>query len=91
MPDFRPMTVDYLRKTFHKIVEKNSLPIIRMYDSRHSFGTNMMRNNVNPKEVAEMMRHTSVKTTLDNYSHVDKKMYKDTSKMYNNKIFKTAK
>jgi len=91
MPDFRPMTDDYLRKTFHKICDKNGLPRIRMYDSRHSFGTNMMRNKVNPKEVAEMMRHTSVKTTLDNYSHVDKEMYKNTSKSYNDKIFKSAK
>lgn len=91
MPDFRPMTVDYLRKTFNKIVDNNNLPQIRLYDSRHSFGTNMMRNKVNPKEVAEMMRHTSVKTTLDNYSHVDKEMYKKSSKMYNDNIFRTAK
>ena len=49
-----------------------------MYGARHSFGTNMMRAEVNPKKDAEMMRHTSVKTTLDNYSHVDKEMYKNT-------------
>nr|WP_308743256.1 site-specific integrase [uncultured Anaerocolumna sp.] len=91
MPDFRPMTDDYLRKTFHKLCERNGIPKIRMYDSRHSFGTNMMRNKVNPKKVAEMMRHTSVKTTLDNYSHVDKEMYKNTSKAYNDKIFNRAK
>lgn len=91
MPDFRPMTVDYLRKTFNKIVEKNNLPRIRLYDSRHSLGTNMMRNGVNPKEVSEILRHTSVKTTLDNYSHVDERMYKNTSKAYNDKIFKRAK
>ena len=91
MPDFRPMTVDYLRKTFNKIVEKNNLPRIRLYDSRHSLGTNMMRNGVNPKEVSEILRHTSVKTTLDNYSHVDERMYKNTSKAYNDKIFKRVK
>lgn len=74
MLDFLPMTVDYLRKTFNKIVEKNNLPRIRLYDSRHSLGTNIMRNCINPKEVSEILRHTSVKTTLDNYSHVNERM-----------------
>ncbi|MDF2510428.1 MAG: integrase family protein [Herbinix sp.] len=91
LPDMRPMSPPYLRKRFYRIMENNKLNKIRLYDSRHSFGTNMMRNKVNPKQVAEMMRHTSVKTTLDNYSHVDEEMYKNTSRTYNDKIFKQAK
>jgi integrase len=46
----------------------------------------MMRDGVNPRIVADMMRHTSVTTTLNNYSHPDKDMYKNTIKKYNKKL-----
>ena len=84
--DWRPMTPEYLNKAFKRILERNKIDPIRLYDARHSFGTNMMRDGVNPKIVADMMRHTTVKTTLDNYSHTDKDMYKKTIKMYNKKL-----
>lgn len=90
-PDMRPMTVDYLNKAFSRIIQRNGLEAIRLYDARHSLGTNMMRSGINPKQVAEVLRHSSVKTTLDNYSHVDEKMYKNTINTYNNKIFKRVK
>jgi integrase len=81
------MTPGYLNKAFERIIERNNIePRIRLYDTRHSFGTNMMRDGVNPKMVADMMRHTTVKTTLDNYSHTDKNMYKNTIKKYNKKL-----
>lgn len=84
--DWRPMTPSYLYKAFERLLEKNNIDHIRLYDARHSFGTNMMKDGVNPKMVSDMMRHTSVKTTLDNYSHTDKDMYKNTVKMYNKKL-----
>lgn len=84
--DWRPMKPDYLYLAFKRILERNGIERIRLYDARHSFGTNMMRDGVNPKIVADMMRHTTVKTTLDNYSHPDKDMYKNTIKMYNKKL-----
>ena len=84
--NWRPMTPDYLYKAFERILKRNNIDPIRLYDARHSFGTNMMRDGVNPKMVADMMRHTTVKTTLDNYSHTDKTMYKNTIKKYNKKL-----
>jgi integrase len=84
--DWRPMKPDYLYKAFERILERNGIEPIRLYDARHSFGTNMMRDGVNPRIVADMMRHTSVTTTLNNYSHPDKDMYKNTIKKYNKKL-----
>lgn len=77
-PDFRPMTSDYLRKLIQKITTKNKMEYISPYGARHSLATNMMVNGVNPKKVAEVMRHSTVKTTLDNYSHVSDEMKKNT-------------
>lgn len=84
--DWRPMTPDYLSKAFKRIVARNNIEPITLYGARHSFGTNLMKDGVNPKMVADMMRHTTVKTTLDNYSHTDKDMYKNTIKTYNKKL-----
>ncbi len=91
LPDFRPMTPDFICKTFKKILKKNNLEIVSIYTARHSLGTNLMRSGVNPKIVSEILRHSTVRTTLDNYSHVDKQMYKNTISSYNNKLLKRVK
>lgn len=85
-PDFRPFTPDYLRKSMCRILKKNGMEHIYPYCARHSFGTNMLRNNVNPKKVSEAMRHSSVKTTLDLYSHVDDNMKKEVFDDYSAEI-----
>lgn len=85
-PDMRPMTPEYLSDKFTELVEKTKLPKITLYEARHSFGTNMMKNGVNPKKVAELMRHTTVRTTLDNYSHVNDEMKKKEINKYSIKI-----
>lgn len=82
LPDFRPVTPNHLTHTFKKLVEKSGYEKIRLYDTRHSFGTNMMKSGINPKMVADMMRHNDVRTTLNNYSHTDKEMYKNTLEVY---------
>jgi Site-specific recombinase XerD len=81
-PDLRPMTPEYLRKSLERILKHNGIDKISPYSARHSFGTNMMRNGVNPKKVSEAMRHSSVRTTLDRYSHVDADMKKKTFSEY---------
>ncbi len=87
LPDMRPMTTNYLRQRFVKLSNKYKFPKTSLYAAcRHSFGTNLMRMKTNPKIVSQMMRHSSVRTTLDNYSHVDEDMYKDALKMYNDLI-----
>jgi len=68
------------------ILKRNNIESIKLYDVKHNFGTNLMKEGVNPKVVADLMRHTTAKTTLDNYSHLDKKMYKITSSMYGKKF-----
>jgi integrase len=85
-PDMRAIKPDYLSNQFNKLVVECKLPRITLYEARHSFGTNLMKNDVNPKKVAELMRHTSVKTTLDNYSHVDDDMKKKEINSYGIKI-----
>lgn len=43
---------------------------IRFHDLRHTHATILLRKRVHPKVVAERLGHSSVKITLDTYSHV---------------------
>lgn len=38
---------------------------------RHSFASRLVRNNINPKVVQKVMRHSQVSTTLEKYTHVN--------------------
>ena len=56
--------------THHTLVcERAKVPRIRMHDTRHTAATLMLRNNVHPKVVADILGHSSITTTLDLYSH----------------------
>ena len=42
----------------------------RFHDLRHGHATYLLKNNVHPKIVQERLRHSSIKITLDTYSHL---------------------
>jgi len=66
-----PMDVTNLvRRNFLPLLERASLPRIRFHDLRHTAATLMLKANVNPKIVSEVLGHASVSITLDRYSHV---------------------
>jgi Phage integrase family. len=63
------------------------LPVIRLYDGRHSFATNtIMSGEVNEKVISEIMG-SNVETILRNYVHVGKTMHQATLSKYSSKIF----
>ena len=54
-----------------RVLRKAGLPLsVRLYDLRHSCATLLLAAGENPKIVSERLGHTSVKMTLDVYSHV---------------------
>lgn len=69
--DASPKTLD---NNFKKFMELNNLPLIRFHDLRHSYATYMLYKGVNPKIVSGVLGHSSVKVTLDLYSHPDVSM-----------------
>jgi Phage integrase family. len=63
------------------------LPVIRLYDGRHSFATNtIMSGEANEKIISEIMG-SNVETILRNYVHVGKTMHQATLTKYSSKIF----
>ena len=64
-----------VRRSFHPLLERASLPRIRFHDLRHTAATILLGQGVHPKIVREMLGHASIALTLDTYSHVTPTMY----------------
>ena len=61
-----------------------------LYSLRHSCATLLLLAGVNPKIVAERLGHTSVKMTLDTYSHVLSDMQKGASEKLDALLFRKS-
>lgn len=70
MSSGRPIDSDKLAKQFKSILEQAGLPMIRLYDLRHTGATLALAAGVAPKVVSEQLGHASAAFTLDVYSHV---------------------
>ncbi len=57
-------------RRFQKLCLSAGVPAIGVHGLRHTAATLMLEAGVNVKVVAERLRHASVATTLDVYSHV---------------------
>lgn len=55
---------------FRPLLEKAQLPLIRLYDLRHTCATLLLIAEENPKVVSERLGHSTIVLTLDTYSHV---------------------
>ncbi len=58
------------RRSFASLLEKARVPRVRFYDLRHTCATLLFSRNVRPKDVQELLGHSSISITLDTYSHV---------------------
>lgn len=50
--------------------DRQKLPGIRLYDTRHTHATLLLKAGVHPKVVQERLGHASITITLDTYTHV---------------------
>jgi integrase len=69
-PAGHPIYSDKLAKRFKAILRQVGLPVIRLYDLRHTAATLALSVGVPPKVVAEQLGHASAAFTLDVYSHL---------------------
>jgi integrase len=65
-----PWPPDVMSKAFQAFLRKHALPRLRFHDLRHTHATQLLRQSVHPKVVAERLGHSTITITLDTYSHV---------------------
>lgn len=72
-----PLDPNRFSEVFTAAVKQAGLPAIRFHDLRHTHATHMLAAGVHPKVVQERLGHSSIKITLDLYSHVTPGMQRD--------------
>ena len=65
-----PINADCLAKHFKSLLRLAGLPMIRLYDLRHTAATLVLAAGVPPKVISEQLGHASAAFTLDTYTHV---------------------
>ena len=68
--DGTPLDPSTVSHTFNKIISKVGLPHVRLHDLRHTHASLLLQAGVHPKVVQERLGQSSIRMTLDTYSHV---------------------
>ncbi|MBK8903068.1 MAG: site-specific integrase [Anaerolineaceae bacterium] len=66
----KPVSPRNLSRHYYQARESANIPKVRFHDLRHTAATLLLKENVHPKIVQEMLGHSSITLTLDTYSHV---------------------
>jgi len=85
-PKGKPINPRNLLRAFYSLITKANLPKIRFHDLRHTHASLMLQQGENIKLISG---HSSVKITLDTYSHVLPNMQKEASNRLANQLFKS--
>src|ERR1700682_2050864 len=64
-----PLHQSRANQALARALERAALPRIRVHDLRHTAATALLVLGIHPKLVPEFLGHSSIKTTLDTYSH----------------------
>jgi integrase len=67
--DGRMVEPNYLSKHFLKLMRENNLSV-NFHGLRHSYATALLKANVHPKVVQELLGDSTISVVLDTYSHV---------------------
>ena len=68
--DGTPLDPSTVSHAFNKVIRRAGLPHIRLHDLRHTHASLLLQAGVHPKVVQERLGHSSIRVTLDTYSHV---------------------
>jgi len=84
LEDGREMKPDLVTQSFHNLLVKNNLPIIRFHDLRGTLATLLIENDENIKYVSELLGHYDTRTTERYYAKTVKaRMQKVATKIDN--------
>ncbi|NRG46007.1 tyrosine-type recombinase/integrase [Bacillus sp. CRN 9] len=83
----KPINPRNLLRTFNNLISKANLSQIRFHDLRHTHASLLLQQGENIRLISERLGHSSVKITLDTYSHVLPNMQQEASNRLADKLF----
>ena len=81
-----PLNPNKVLERFGTLLKRAGLPHIRLHDLRHSVATLLLKLDVHPKIVQELLGHGRIAETLDIYSHVLPTMQEGAMHKLNNNL-----
>ncbi len=78
-------------RAFYRIIEKAELPKITFHDMRHTNATMRLKEGIHPKIVSERLGHSSVRITLDTYSHALPSLQKEAAEKLDKSLSETPR
>lgn len=66
----RPLDISSVRRSWKASCKAAKLPIVRLYDTRHSHATALLAAGADVAWIKDRLGHSNVTTTIDNYAHV---------------------
>lgn len=83
-----PQSGDNVRnRSLYPLLERTRLPRATFHELRHTFATFQLANNERPKVVQEILGHSSIKQTMDTYSHVIPGMQEESAERLRGLLF----
>jgi integrase len=79
------------KRSFQPLLSRTGLPSAGLYSLRHTCATLLLLANVPAKVVSERLGHSTVKLTLDTYSHVLPDMQRDAAEALGRILFALPK
>jgi integrase len=65
-----PLAPSHLVVAFKKHLQCAELPNLRFHDLRHSCETQLVAQGTHPREVMEILGHSTITLTMNTYAHV---------------------
>jgi integrase len=72
-----PLEGPNMTKAYQKLLRGAGIPQRRFHDLRHSTATLLLIQHVSPKVVEAILGHSSIRLTMDTYSHVVPELQRD--------------
>jgi integrase len=69
-PDGSPLDPSTVSHAFKKTLHRAGLPLMPLHSLRHTHATLLLQAGIHPRVVMERLGHSSIRVTLDTYSHV---------------------
>lgn len=78
------------RQHFKPLLKRAGLPPMRLYDLRHSFATLWVESGESSEVLQKILGHSSIKTTLDTYSHLSPRYLRESFGRFGDALGRTS-